>query len=257
MSFNRKQAMRHGIGGFSAGVIVTLLLSVMASAGVAWVYNGMIAQERWPIRWLEIDGPFERVGAEQVRAILSPLVNGSFFTVDTGVMRGTAIEIPWVSGVSVQKSWPDTVQVTIHEFTPVVHWIDGYLLDANGKQFTVPSADEIQGLPWLESPRHQLDLVFENWKKFDDHLVLIGQRVEHLTLDARGSWSFRLSGGTEVRLGKGDIFKNLEMLVSTWAGLMQGQALPPVSVDLRYTNGFAVLWPQNKDAIVGNYGEKS
>ena len=47
------------------------------------------------------------------------------------------------------------------------------------------------------------------------------------------------------------------MLVSTWAGLMQGQAVPPVSVDLRYTNGFAVLWPQNIDIIAGEYGEKS
>ena len=252
-----KQAMRKGVRGFSAGVIVTLLLFVFASAGVAWVYSGMIAQERWPIRWLEIDGPFERVGAEQVRAGLAPLVNGSFFTVNTGVMRQIASDIPWVSAVSVQKNWPDTVQVTIHEFTPVVHWVDGYLLDANGQQFTVPSAEDIRGLPWLEGPLSQQGLVFENWQKFDDKLVHISQRVEHLRLDARGSWSARLSGGTEVKFGKGDIFKNLDMLVSTWADLMQGQELPPISVDLRYTNGFAVLWSQNTDAIAGNYGEKS
>ena len=253
----RKQAMRMGVRGFSAGVVVTLLLFVFASAGVAWVYNGMIAQERWPIRWLEIDGPFERVSAEQLRASLAPLVSGSFFTVNTGLMRQTAGKMPWVSSVSVQKNWPDTVQVTVHEFTPVVHWVDGYLLDANGQQFTVPSADEIQGLPWLEGPQSQLDLVFENWQKFDDRLVLIGQQIERLTLDARGSWSARLSDGTEVKFGKGDIFENLDMLVSTWAGLMQDQELPPISVDLRYTNGFAVLWPQNTDAIAGNYGEES
>ena len=257
MRVTRKQAMRRGVRGFSAGVIVTLLLFVFASAGVAWVYSGMIAQERWPIRWLEIDGPFERVGAEQVRASLAPLVNGSFFTINTALMRRTASEMAWVSAVSVQKNWPDTVQVTIHEFTPVVHWIDGYLLDANGQQFTVPSAKDIQGLPWLEGPQSQLELVFENWQKFDDKLVIIGQQIERLTLDARGSWSARLSDGTEVKFGKGDIFKNLDMLVSTWAGLMQGQELPPVSVDLRYTNGFAVLWPQNIDAIAGNYGEES
>ena len=112
-------------------------------------------------------------------------------------------------------------------------------------------------MPWLDSPEGQLEVVFGNWKKFDDRLVHIGQQIERLTLDPRGSWSARLSGGTEVRFGKGDIFKNLDMLVSTWAGLMQGQAMPPVSVDLRYTNGFAVLWPQNIDEIAGNYGEKS
>lgn len=249
--------MRHHMRGFSGGVMATLLLFVFAVAGVAWVYNGMVAQERWPILWLEVDGPFERVGAEPLRAALTPLANGSFFTVDTGEMRRTASNMPWVSGVMVQKSWPDTVQVTVEEYTPVVHWIDGFLLDAEGQKFTVPSADELQGLPWLEGPQGQLDVVFENWKKFDDRLVHIGQQVERLTLDPRGSWSARLTGGTEVRLGKGDIFKNLDMLVFTWAGLMEGQSMPPVSVDLRYTNGFAVLWPQNTDAIAGNYGEKS
>ena len=249
--------MRHGNRGFSAGAAITLLLFVLAAAGVAWVYNGMIAQERWPIRWLEVDGPFERVGAEQVRARLAPLVSGSFFTVNTRLMRETASSIPWVASVTVQKIWPDTVQATIHEHTPVVHWVDDYLLDAYGQTFTVPSANEIQGLPWLEGPQAQLDLVFENWKKFDDRLEAIGQQVERLTLEPRGSWSARLSGGTEVKFGKGEIFTNLDILVSTWAGLMQGQAVPPVSVDLRYTNGFAVLWPQHIDVIAGEYGEKS
>ncbi len=242
--------------GFSAGVIATLLLFTLASAGVAWVYAGMVAQERWPIRWLEIDGPFERVSAEQVRASLSPLVNSSFFTVDTGLMHAAASDMPWVSGVTVQKTWPDTIRVTVHEFMPVAHWVNGYLLDAGGRQFTVPNADEIHGLPWLESSRVQLDLVFENWMKFDARLDLIGQQIERLKLDPRGSWSARLSGGTEVRFGKGDIFNNLDKLVSAWAGLMQGQALPPVSVDLRYTNGFAVLWPQNTNTIAGNYGKE-
>jgi len=257
VSIGRKQALRQGARGFSTAVAVTLILFVFALTGVVWVYTGMIAHERWPIKWLEIDGPFERVSAEQLRSSLAPLVDGSFFMVDTGLMREVTREMPWVSEVAVQKRWPDTVQVNIREFTPVVHWIDGYLLDAAGRPFSVPAANDIQGLPWLESPQAQLNLVFENWKKFDDQLELIGQQVERLSLDPRGSWSARLSGGTEIKLGKGDIFKSLDMLISTWAGLMHGQAVPPVSIDLRYTNGFAVLWPQETNVIAGNYGEES
>jgi len=257
MSLGKKQALRHRALGFSAGVIVITFLFLFASAGVAWVYAGMIAHERWPIRWIEIDGPFERVSAEQVRARLTPLVKGSFFTVEPVVMRATASEMAWVSAVTVTKSWPDTIQVTVHEHTPVAHWTNGQLLAASGQDFSVPAADEIQGLPWLSSPDGELDLVFENWKKFDDALLNIGQEIEYLTLDARGSWSARLACGTEVRFGKGDVFENLDTLVSTWTGLMQGRELPPVSIDLRYTNGFAVLWPQNMDKVAGNYGEKS
>ncbi len=256
MSNRKIQALRHGIGGFSAGVAMVLLLFMFASIGVAWVYNGMVAQDRWPIRWLDVDGTFERVSSEQVKASLIPLAEGSFFTVNTDRMQETIAAMPWVASVAVQKSWPDTIQVTVFEHAPVAHWVNGYLLDGAGQPFLVPGADEIQALPWLESPEGQMDLVFENWKKFDDKLAVIGQQVERLTLDARGSWSARLNGGTEVRFGKGNIFKNLDTLVSTWAGLMQGRALPPVSVDLRYTNGFAVLWPENMDAVAGNYGKK-
>lgn len=256
MSSNKRQALRHGIGGFSAGVAVVLSLFIAAVIGVGWVYSGMVAQDRWPIRWLDVDGTFERVGAEQVRSSLLPLVEGSFFTVNTGRMKETIAKMPWVASVMVQKNWPDSILVTVHEHTPVAHWVNGFLLDGAGQPFLVPGADEIQGLPWLESPEAQMDLVFENWKKFDDTLAAIGQQVERLTLDARGSWSARLNGGTEVRFGKGDVFKNLDTLVSTWAGLMQGRALPPVSVDLRYTNGFAVLWPENMDALAGNYGKE-
>ena len=191
------------------------------------------------------------------RASLAPMVTDSFFTVNAEKLRETVSEMPWVAAVNVQKRWPDTVQVTIREHAPVAHWVNGYLLDAEGERFMVPYADEIQGMPWLEGPETQLDIVFENWQKFDDRLVSIGQQIEHLTLDPRGSWSARLSGGTAIRLGKGEIFENLDTLVSTWDGLMHGKSVPPVSVDLRYTNGFAVLWPQNLDAIVGTYGEES
>ena len=177
--------MRHGNRGFSAGVLVILVLFVLAACGVAWVYKGMIAQERWPIRWLEINGPFERVGAEQVRASLAPLAGGSFFTVDTDLLKEKTSRMPWISNVAVQKIWPDTVEVTVEEFTPVAHWVDGYLLDANGQKFSVPAADELQGLPWLDGPDGQLELVFENWKTFDDRLAVIGQQVDRLTLDAR------------------------------------------------------------------------
>ena len=114
----------------------------------------------------------------------------------------------------------------------------------------------MQGLAWLEGPENQLEVVFEKWQTMDDLLEQIGQQVERLSLDARGSWSAQLSSGTEVKFGKGDVSKNLDRLIDTWTGLMDSEELPPVTVDLRYTNGLAVLWPKNLDTVVGAYVEE-
>lgn len=257
MSPGSRQVRHSRSGGFSAGVALIMVLFALACAGAAWVYQGMTTQERWPIRWLEIDGPFERVSAEQLRARLAPLATGSFFTVDIGKLRAAVADTAWVADVKIRKIWPDTIQVTVYEYTPLAHWINGSLVAANGRTFTVASADGIQGLPWLEGPANRLPIVFENWQKIDKELVSIGQHTEKVSLDARGSWSVLLNGGTEVRLGKGDIFKKLDTLVATWGELMKAKALPPISVDLRYTNGFAVLWPTQTKKVAGNYGEKN
>ena len=257
MNHDGKQAMRRVRHRISFSVILLVLLFVCAASGVGWVYAGMLAQERWPIKWMQVDGPFERVSAEQLRAHLEPMAGGSFFTVDTKGMQDAALNISWISDVVVQKTWPDSITVSVREYMPVAHWVDGHLIAADGSAFVVPFADDIQGLPWLDSPIAQRETVFTSWKKFDDLLVVIGQQVETLSVDARGSWSAELSGGTTVKFGKGDVFKGLNTLISSWNGLMQDKSLPPVSIDLRYTNGFAVLWPENIETIAGNYGEES
>src|SRR5690606_31030083 len=68
--------------GFSHGIWLVLALFALAVGGTTWVSTGIVASERWPIRWLEVNGSFQRVSAEQLRSSLAPLVSASFFTVD-------------------------------------------------------------------------------------------------------------------------------------------------------------------------------
>ena len=80
----RRGASHLGRGeqGYLANLLAAFVLLMLAVAGVVWVYLGMMTRDQWPIRWLEVDGSFERVSAEQLRASLAPLVAGSYFTVD-------------------------------------------------------------------------------------------------------------------------------------------------------------------------------
>ena len=241
-----------GDRGFSQGLFTVLLLTLLAAAGVAWVSLGIVAKERWPIRWLEVNGSFQRVSAEQIRVGLAPLADVNFFTVDLRGIERVARRNPWVAGAVVVKQWPDTVVVTVSEHVPVAHWNSGQLISSAGKAFAAPEADEIQGLPWLSGPDIRLDEVLDHWVRFDAMLETAGLEVTQLKVDERGSWSMVLGNGTRLQLGRDATFARLERLMNSWGTLQRERERAPVLVDLRYTNGFAVHWPQDHSDFAVN-----
>jgi len=243
--------------GFSEGLLPTVFMCGLAIAGVIWVGIGMTTKEQWPIRWLEIDGTFERVSAEQIRASLLPISAGSYFTVDLEKMHEAAYRQPWIESAIIQKIWPDTVKVQIKEFTPVAHWTGDQLISRSGASFEVSGAAGIQGLPSLSGPDDQLEVVFANWQKFNIELIRLGLEIEIIRLDPRGSWFLQLNNGTEVQLGRESAMPRLQRLVSSWSGLMTGKDMAPLAVDLRYTNGFAVRWPKSRARFAGTYGKEN
>lgn len=229
----------------------------MAAGGVTWVGLGMLTQEQWPVKWLEIDGVFERVSAEQVRATLVPVSTGSYFTVDVDAIQEAAYRLAWVESVKVQKTWPDTVKVHVSEFTPVAHWTGDRLISASGELFEVNGAAEIQGLPYLGGPDDLLDEVFTNWKEINNELMPTGLELELIRLDPRGSWFLELNNGTEVHLGRENARPRLQTLIGSWVGLMKDRDMAPLVVDLRYTNGFAVRWPKPPARFAGTHGKEN
>jgi cell division protein FtsQ len=238
--------------GFSSATLTIVLLFVLAAAGAAWVSMGIVAKERWPIRWLEVSGSFHRVSAEQLRGSLLPLVSSSFFTVDLGGLHQVATRNSWIAEVTIQKKWPDTVLVNVLEHVPVAHWNSGQMISSQEKAFTATGADEIQGLPWLIGPDERLEEVLEHWSRFNTMLDTAGLEIARLSLDQRGSWSMQLSAGTHLYLGREEAVARLERLMSGWESLLNKHTLPPLSVDLRYTNGFAVNWPKESTEFARN-----
>lgn len=238
------QAERLHSRGFGAQGLVAVLLVLAAATGIAWVYMGMVTRDRWPIRWLEVDGAFRYVSAEQLRTRLAPLAKGSFFTADLAAIRGVATQMPWVASATVQKVWPDTVRVSVYEYQPRAHWTRGRLMAGGGAVFTVPGANEMQGLPWLEGPDGTEAEVFGAWQRYNRELQAVGLEISRIHLDARGAWYLELTSGTRVEIGREDALGRLRRMVSSWPELLQQeQGKVPAGIDLRYSNGFAVRWP--------------
>jgi cell division protein FtsQ len=247
----RGRLRRLNNGGFASGALLLTMLFLLTVAGIAWVSMGIVTTERWPIRWLEVSGKFQRVSAEQLRASLSSRVGANFFTVDLQELREAATRISWVSAVRVRKQWPDTLRVEVEEYVPVAHWNRGQLIAATGAAFSVPEADTIQGLPWLSGPDERMDEVLAAWSGINDMLTPLGLEIGQLRLDRRGAWSMELGNGTRVQLGRDATSERLKRLIASWEPLVRRKGQAPMDIDLRYSNGFAVLWPQHSDRNAG------
>jgi cell division protein FtsQ len=240
-----------GNDGFASGALVLTLLFLLTAASIGWVSFGIVTSERWPIRWLEVNGKFQRVSAEQLRASLSGRTGANFFTVDLQGIQEAAMRISWVSAARVRKQWPDTIRVEVEEFVPVAHWNQGELIADTGAPFSVPEADTIQGLPWLSGPDGRLDEVLANWAGINEMLTPLGLEVSRLKLDRRGAWSMELDNGTHVQFGRDATTERLRRLLSSWEPLVREQGVAPADIDLRYSNGFAVMWPRQSEEDAG------
>lgn len=231
----------------NTGFVVIVLLLLLALGVTAWVSIGITTRDRWPIRWLEVQGRFDRVSAEQMRASLLPITQSSYFTLKIDQLTATASKIPWVSGVRVQKRWPDTVIVTVEEYRPVAHWNDDQLVSEYGEIFRVPEAHSLQGLPWLEGQDQRFEEVLERWTEYNAALAVHGLEIARLKQDKRGSWEMTLTNSTRVHVGRDATQARLTRLLESWPVLIHEREVPPQSVDLRYTNGIAVNWQQPED----------
>ena len=63
-----------------------------------------------------------------------------------------------------------------------------------------------------------------------------------VSLDARGAWRVELSNSIEVRLGREDSDRRIELFVEIVAPIIAARLGEVAYVDMRYSNGFAIGW---------------
>lgn len=215
--------------------IVLLSLGLL----VTWLGLGWIAGERWPIQWVVINGPGERVSDDQVRGRLLDQLDGGFFALDMARLTASVTELNWVASAELRREWPDTLHVTIQEHRPVAYWGDDQLLSDRGQLFADMGSTRIQGLPSLYGPDEQRELVIKNWLDWRQAAAVRGLRLTELRLSARGSWQVRYAGGLQVELGREHQQQRMTRMLKVLPQLNLNNQ--PAVLDMRYSNGLALV----------------
>ncbi|MFP7722550.1 cell division protein FtsQ/DivIB [Lysobacter sp. A3-1-A15] len=228
-----------------------LLAVALVVAPVVAVVNGWVGSEQWPLQRMRATGTFERVDDARLREALLPYARQGFFAVDLDRAQSAVAALPWVETAKVRKRWPDVLEVTVTEHRPFARWGDDQLLSEHGRLFPVSGIEVPAGLPRLSGPDARVHDVVELYNESRDLIAGAGLQVREVALDARGSWTLELDGGTELVVGRAEAHARIARFVRLVPQLLAQPTQRLARADLRYTNGFALTWapmPTDGDA---------
>ncbi len=246
MAKPRKGATRHVITEKKQGSAwhmlpkVSLVLSVLGAVvwGGLWVMN----PSTLPVKTVRIENNVKHLSEGTIRQAVLPYVQGGFLRVNVDAIRKQLESLAWVEKASVRRAWPDALLVRLNEQHAVARWSQGGLLNKRGEIFDVKEAEHWKGLPLFRGPKKSHQLLMKEYQAMQGLLAPLNLRISHLTLDQRRAWSLALDNGIQLRLGRNDSEERLMRFVRVYTKVLQPRLDEIDSVDLRYTNGFAVRW---------------
>lgn len=221
-----------------SGLLLLGVLALVAVSGMRWLSDPL----RFPLSVVEVKGDFRYLLKGELQTAMAPYVTGGFFTVDVAAVRAATEQLPWVYRASVKRIWPATLRVEITEQTPVAHWGEHGYLNDRGEAFEPEHAASTPDLPQLSGPDGQEQKVLEHYRQVAGTLAALGLQVVRVALDGRRAWTVYLDNGVELRLGRAGPWQRLQRFVRAWPDVFAGRVADLRSVDLRYSNGFSVLW---------------
>jgi cell division protein FtsQ len=234
------------------------ILNSIASALIAVsvllaVYGGAIAlanQPWFPVRAVSVSNATDAAGAlqhvtrEQVQAVATERLTGTFFTVDLEAARAAFAALPWVRSVEVRRAWPDRLEVAIEEQTAFANWGGGKLVNTHGELF---DAARVEGLPEFSGPPGSEAEVTHHYRDFSAPLKKLGVSARQIALSPRLAWELKLDNGLALKLGRDQsrdpLLSRLERFAAAYADAVAHVSGRLDVADLRYAQGFALRLP--------------
>ena len=226
-----------------------LLLSTLIIAPLALMvgaYQWIQSPENLTITSVEVKGDLHILTKTELQPVIEPFTKTNLYLLDAKALETEIENNPWVHSASMTKIWPETLRVTIHEQRPVAFWGDKAMLAENG-EIIKAVLDKKKGLlPNLYSPNDKgrnMATGFLNIRKWMQGFPL---KMVEFKEDRRCSWQIRLENGMTLKIGREHQEKRLRRFMVGYEQSLEKVIDNISSVDLRYTNGFAVQWKKGR-----------
>lgn len=225
-----------------AAVAFRLLLLAVLLGGGAWGTQQLLDPQQFPLRTVRIESQLQHIAQGTIRDAVAPHVEAGFLGVDVDAVRNGLEALPWVEHATVRRAWPDKLVIRVTEQRPLARWGKEALLNIRGEVFEPQMNETFGALPLLRGPRDTNRMVAEQYVAMQGMLKPLGLTISHMSLDERRAMSLRLDNGLQLGLGRQDTDLRLLRFVRVYPQVLEPRLTAIDSIDLRYTNGFAVRW---------------
>jgi len=195
----------------------------------------------FPIRTIQLSGTFRHINQQEVESTVQYAIGEGFFSLNINRVQQTLSDKPWVESISIRRIWPDHLKIAIVEKRPVARWDDNHLLSDKAVVYRA-STGAFAELPLVHTaggnPRQMLHLYY----RLSGQFARLNETVVAVSKDSRGALDMQLGNGLKIKVGRSDI----ERRIARFVVIYDQQILPRQedihTLDLRYSNGFAVAW---------------
>ena len=213
------------------------LLLPIAFAG----YSLSRMDELLPIRTIQLAGTFENLDQGEVEQALQQYIGQGFFSLDIHQLQQILHQKSWTESVSVRRVWPDKLRVTITEKQPVARWDERHLLSDSASVYRADTS-AFTHLPIVHAASHRPEWALRQFYALEARFDGVDERLMALRVDSRGALDVELINGLQIKLGRSDIARKIDRLVSIYLLQILPRREQIQRLDLRYSNGFAVAW---------------
>ncbi|MBT4911284.1 MAG: FtsQ-type POTRA domain-containing protein [Hyphomicrobiales bacterium] len=155
----------------------------------------------------------ERASKNDLSKILKKYQKTSLLSLDLNYIQSEVEKVAWIKKVIIRRVLPNTLSLTIEEFSPRAVWIRGrdrYVLDKNGYTIEKVSDDQFQNYFTIKGAEAELNLMnlIESLENFDE----IYNQIDYANYVGRRRWDLHYKSGVRIMLPEDNIIDSLSLL---------------------------------------------
>ena len=224
--------------------------------------------QRIPVKYISVAGELRNTEPSQVQKAIAQVVSSSnILRVDISKAVAAAQALPWVENATVNRKWPDTLEVHVNERVVQARWNDDMWLDQSGVTLELPEYEN-ESLPRMRGGSGAGHEVLAKYRTMERKFFRSGLKILELSKSERDSWEFQVqvvstdekashdkteSAEPSIRviLGSADLEKRSDRFLRLYSELFHSVADQISIIDMRYPDGISVRWVDQAPRLSG------